>query len=112
MSDLTLIAEEILETMRAMDEACHAVKAMETAHRVAESADEKHDIKQTLHEETKLATFDVFRNKMLDLHERLSKLKIVLDNEEAFAVDELVDAISMANTGHRAEYRKTPRMNE
>jgi hypothetical protein len=112
MSDLTLIAEDILETMRAMDEASHALKTMEAAHRAAEATDEKHDIKQTLHEETNLATFDVFRTKMLDLHERLSKLKIVLDNEEAFAVDELVDAISMANTGHRAEYRRTPRMNE
>jgi hypothetical protein len=112
MSDLTLIAEDILETMRAMDEASHALKTMEAAHRAAEAADEKHDIKQTLHEEENLATFDVFRTKMLDLHARLSKLKIVLDNEEAYAVDELVDAISMANTGHRAEYRRTPRMNE
>jgi hypothetical protein len=36
----------------------------------------------------------------------------VLDDEEAFAIDELADALSMANAGHRAEYRKTPRMNE
>jgi hypothetical protein len=115
MSDLTLIAEDILNAMKTMEEASHAMKAMNEAHRVAEAAevaDEKHSIKQTLHEETNLATFDLFRTKMMELHERLSKLKVVLDNEEAFAVDELVDAISIANTGHRAEYRRTPRMNE
>jgi len=49
---------------------------------------------------------------MMELHDRLSKLKIVLDNEEAFAIDELMDALSVANTGHRADYRRTPHMNE
>jgi hypothetical protein len=112
MSDLTLIAEDILNAMQAMDEARHAMKAMGEAHHATQAADESHPITQTLHEETNLAAFDFFRTKMLELHDRLSKLKIVLDNEEAFAVDELVDALSMANTGHRAEYRRTPRMNE
>ena len=65
-----------------------------------------------LREKTDYVAFDTFRTKMSELEERLSKLKIVLDNEEAFAMDELADALSMANTGHRAEYRKTPRMNE
>lgn len=92
MSDLTLIAEEILETMRAMDEAYHATKV--------------------LREKTDHVAFDEFRAKMSELEERLSKLKMVLDNEEAFAMDELADALSMAYTGHRAEYRRTPRMNE
>ena len=49
---------------------------------------------------------------MIELHEHLSKLKMVLDNEEAFAMDELMDAMSKAYSGHRADYRKTPRMNE
>jgi len=111
MSDLTLIAEDIRNVMQAMDEACHAMKTVR-AHQAAQAADESHPITQTLYEDPDLAAFDLFRTKMMQLHDRLSKLKTVLDNEEAFAVDELVDALSMANTGHRAEYRKTPRMNE
>jgi hypothetical protein len=112
MSDLTLIAEDILDTMHAMDEAYHALKAVRELRLTSQAADEPHPITQTLYEDPDLAAFDLFRTKMMELHERLSKLKIVLDNEEAFAVDELVDALSMANTGHRAEYRRTPRMNE
>jgi len=91
MSDLTLIAEDILNAMQAMDEAYHATQA--------------------LREKTDHVAFDTFRTKMSELEERLTKLKMVLDNEEAFAMDELADALSMVNTGHRAEYRKTPRMN-
>lgn len=90
MSDITLIAEDILNAMHAMDEAYHATQA--------------------LREKTDYIAFDTFRTKMSDLEERLTKLKMVLDNEEAFAMDELADALSMVNTGHRAEYRKTPRM--
>jgi len=92
MSDLTLIAEDILDTMHALDEAYHAT--------------------QELRVKTDYVAFDTFRTKMSELEERLSKLKMVLDNEEAFAMDELADALSMANAGHRAEYRRTPRMNE
>ena len=92
MSDLTLIAEDILDTMHAMDEAYHAT--------------------QVLREKTDYVAFDTFRVKMSELEKRLSKLKMVLDNEEAFAVDELADAFSIAVTGHRAEYRRTPRMNK
>jgi hypothetical protein len=92
MSDVTLIAEDIINTMRAMDEAYHAT--------------------QVLRETTDHVAFDAFRAKMSELEERLTKLKIVLDNEEAFAMDELMDALSMAYSGHRAEYRRTPRMNE
>ncbi len=92
MSDLTLVAEEILETMQVMEDAYHATQA--------------------LRENTDHATFDEFRARMLALQERLKKIKMVLDNEEAFAVDELMDAISLAYSGHRAEYRRTPRMNE
>jgi hypothetical protein len=92
MSDLTLIAEDILDTMHAMDEAYHAT--------------------QELRVKTDYVAFDTFRVKMSELEKRLSKLKMVLDNEEAFAMDELADAFSVAVTGHRTEYRRTPRMNE
>lgn len=91
MSDITLIAEDILNTIHAIEEAHAATK--------------------TLQNNVDTGALNAFRLKMLALQERLEKLKVVLDNEEAFAVDELVDAISKAYTGHPAEYRRTPRMN-
>ena len=91
MSDLTLIAEDILEAMQ----------AVEDAHKAA----------QDLRAKNNHIAFDAFRNRMVELQDRLSKLKMVLDNEEAFAMDELMDAMSKAYSGHRADYRKTPRMN-
>jgi hypothetical protein len=92
MSDLTMIAEHIHEVMQ----------AIEDAHRASEN----------LREEANHKTFDAFRERMLELQEHLGKLKMVLDNEEAYAMDELVDALSRAYTDHRAEYRRTPRMAE
>ena len=92
MSDMTLIAEDIVNTMQAVEEAYHA--------------------SENLRKESDPVAFDAFRAKMLELHDHLSKLKIVLDNEEAFAMDELMDAMTFAYSGHRTEYRKTPRMNE
>lgn len=92
MSDLTLIAEDILNTMQAVEEA--------------------HHVAQELRAKNNHAAFDAFRAKMIELHDRLSKLKMVLDNEEEFAMDELMDAMSKVYSGHRANYRKTPRMND
>ena len=92
MSNMTLIAEDILNTMQAVDDA--------------------YQVTEKLRKAADPIVFDAFRARMIELHDRLSKLKMVLDNEEAFAMDELMDAMSIANTGHRAEYRKTPRMNE
>ncbi len=88
MSDLTLIAEYIHDAMQAIEEANRA--------------------SQDLKENANHQTFDAFRTRMSELQEHLRKLKMVLDNEEAYAVDELVDAISIVYTGHRADYRRTP----
>ena len=38
---------------------------------------------------------------MRQLEERQRKIQIVLNNEEAYAVDELVDALSQVFSGHR-----------
>ena len=91
MSDMTLIAEDILNTLNAIEEAHH------TAEELRRNNDH--------------ASFDTFRTKMDELHDRLTKLKMILDNEEAFAMDELMDAMSRVYSSHGAEYRKTPRMN-
>ena len=92
MSDLTTMAEYIHDAMQAVDEAHHASNKLKV---------------NANHE-----TFDAFRAKMLELREHLRKLKMVLDDEEAYAMDELMDALSKVYTEHRAEYRRTPRMKE
>jgi len=92
MSDLTLIAEDILNVMHATEEAYHATRLMR--------------------ENPDPTVIDLFRTKMIALQERLEKIKMVLDNEEAWAIEELADALSMMNAGHHTEYRRTPRMNE
>jgi hypothetical protein len=90
MSDLTLIAEDILEAMHATEDAYHATLA--------------------LRKNTDPAALDEFRTRMSALQERLEKIKMVLDNEEAYFMEELADALSMMNAGHHTEYRRTPRM--
>jgi len=92
MSDLTQIAEYIHSAMQAVKEA--------------------HDATEKLEDDANHAAFDAFRAKMAVLQEHLSKLKMVLDNEEAYAMDELMDALSEVYSGHRADYRRTPRMAE
>jgi ribosomal protein L17 len=92
MSEMTLIAEDILKAMEAVEEA--------------------HNATQELRENVDQIAFRSFRAKMAMLEDHLSKLKMVLDNEEAYAMDELMDALSQAYSGHRADYRRTPRMRE
>lgn len=90
MSELTLMAERIIDAMGAVDEAHHAGNEL---------------CVETNHEK-----FAAFRKKMAELHDHLSNLKQVLDNEEVYAMDELIDALSKAYTGHGINYRKTPHM--
>lgn len=92
MSDLTLIAEYIHDAMEAVDEA--------------------HQAGNELREDVNHRAFEAFRIKMAELEDHLKKLKSVLDNEQAYAMDELMDALSAAYSGHRADYRRTPRMRE
>ncbi len=90
MTDWNLMTENIRNAMQAMDEAQRA--------------------KEELLTQPTPDKFAVFRAQMQELTEHLTKLKTVLDNEEAYAVDELSDWLSQAFTGHRTEYRHTPRM--
>jgi hypothetical protein len=92
MSELTMMAETIREAMRAVEEA-HAATV-------------------ELGETTNHETFNAFKVKMTELEEHLTKLMMVLDNEEAYAMDQLMDALSRAYSDHRADYRRTPRMQE
>ena len=90
MTDWDMMTENIRLAMQAMDEAQRARDALQ-----AQPTPDK---------------FDAFRAQMQELIEHLSNLQTVLDDEEKFAVDELADWLSSVFTGHRADYRHTPRM--
>ncbi len=85
---------------------------VEYIHTAMQAVDEAHSAAKQLEQDTNHANFQAFCKKMAELQERQKKIKMVLDNEEAFAVDELMDALSMALTGHGADYRRTPRWND
>ncbi len=82
----------------------------EYIHNAMQAVDEAHDASHDLRKNATVETFDEFRARMAELTEHLSRLQTVLNNEEAFAVDELVDWISKAYTGKPSTYRRTPRM--
>ncbi|MBI5295740.1 MAG: hypothetical protein HY869_09710 [Chloroflexi bacterium] len=90
MTDWDMMTENIRNAMQAMDEAQRA--------------------RQALLEQPTPDKFDAFRAEMQELTEHLTQLQTVLADEESFAVDELADWLSQVFTGHRAEYRHTPRM--
>ena len=92
MSELDLIAEYIHNAMQAVEETHKAGDAFKDGPNAEKLA--------------------ALRQQMSELQERLKKLQMVLNNEEAYAIDELVDALSKAYTGHVSEYRRTPRMSE
>ncbi len=87
-------------------------QVVEYIHNAMEAVDEAHDRTEELRENTNHETFDAFREQMNVLLEHLGKLKMVLDNEEAYAMDELMDALSRVYSGHSADYRRTPRMSQ
>ena len=63
-----------------------------------------------LRENANLETFDNFRAQLEGLTEQLTQLQTVLNNQEAFALDEMADWLSKAFTGQNSPYRRTPRM--
>ncbi len=85
---------------------------LEYIHSAMQAVDRAHTAAEQLKQDTNHANFDAFCTRMAELQERQIKMKTVLDNEEAYAVDELVDALSMMFSGHPAAYRRTPRMRE
>ena len=92
MSELAMITEYIQ----------NAIQAVEETRRAGEE----------LKNDPGTEKLKALRNEMAELRDHLSKLLMVLDNEEAYAMDELVDALSKAYIGHAADYRRTPRMAE
>ncbi len=82
----------------------------ECIHNAMHTVDKAHAATRQLRENANPETFDNFRAQMEQLTEHLAKLQMVLDNQEAFAVDELTDWLSKAFTGEPCGYRRTPRM--
>lgn len=83
---------------------------VEYVQRAMDALDKAQDAKNELRKKTTPETFDEFRIKMDELIEHLTRLQTVLDNQEAFALDEMADWLSKAFTGNLSEYRRTPRM--
>lgn len=83
---------------------------VETIQRAMEAVDKAHEAASELRENVTPKTFDHFREQMDELCEHLTLLQTVLENQEAFALDEVADWLSEAFTGYPSEYRRTPRM--
>ncbi len=90
MTDWNMITENIRLAMQALDEAQHA--------------------KDKLLATPTSDQFDAFRAQMQELTVRLSELQTILNDEKAYAVDELNDWLSQVLAGHHAEYRRTSHM--
>lgn len=69
-----------------------------------------HEASRQLREKATPETFDNFRAQLEALSKNLTDLQTVLNNQEAFALDELADWLSKAFTGQLSPYRRTPRM--
>lgn len=83
---------------------------VESIQRAMEAVDEAHEASNELRENVTPETFDQFRAKMDELTKELTQLQTVLENQEAFALDEMADWLSEAFCGSPSEYRRTPRM--
>ena len=82
----------------------------EYIHNAMHVVDKAHSASRQLRENANPETFDNFRAQLEELTKRLTQLEIVLNNQEAFALDELADWLSKAFTTEPSPYRRTPRM--
>ncbi len=83
---------------------------VEHIQRAMEGVDKAHEATRELREKVTPETIDQFQQEVEELKEHLTKLQTVLDNQEAFALDELADWLSQAFSGRHSDYRRTPRM--
>ncbi|MEO8354529.1 MAG: hypothetical protein ABI621_01310 [Chloroflexota bacterium] len=82
----------------------------EYMHNAMEAVDKAQEASQEFRQNVTPETFDEFRALMGELTEHLTRLQTVLNNQEAFALDQMADWLSEAFTGNPSEYRRTPRM--
>ena len=79
-------------------------------HNAMQAVDDAHKASNKLRENGTPETFSEFQTQMQELTEHLTKLQTVLDNQEAFALDEAADWLSKVFGGEEPSYRRTPRM--
>jgi len=82
----------------------------EYIHNAMHVVDKAHAATRQLRENASPETYENFVAQMQELIGHLAKLQKVLDNQEAFALDEFADWLSKGFTGKPSEYRRTPRM--
>jgi len=85
---------------------------VESIHNAMIAVDRAHEASNGLRERATPEAFNEFRTQMQELTEHLAKLQTVLDNQEAFALDQIADWLSEAFTGKLSDYRRTPRMDK
>lgn len=83
---------------------------IESIQRAMQAVDKAHEASNELRQKATPETLDQFRVQIAELTKHLSELQTVLDNQEAFALDEMADWLSQAFSGTASEYRRTPRM--
>ena len=83
---------------------------VEYIRRAMEALDRAHEASNELREKTTPEKFDEFHEKLDVLTEELTRLQTVLDHQEAFALDEMADWLSLGLSGTPSEYRRTLRM--
>jgi inorganic triphosphatase YgiF len=83
---------------------------VEYIQRAMDALDKAHEATNELREKATPEALDQFRVEIDELTEHLTQLQSVLNNQEAFALDELADWLSEAFTGNPSDYRRTPRM--
>lgn len=82
----------------------------EYIHNAMQAVDKAHEATNGLRKNTTPEALDEFRSHMGELAEHLTKLQRVLGHQEAFALEEMADQLSVLLGGKRPEYRSTPRM--
>jgi hypothetical protein len=82
----------------------------EYIHNAMQAVDKAHEVSNDLRENATPEVFDEFRSHMNELTEHLTKLQKVLDNQGAFAFEEMADWLNTAFEGRHPGYRRTPRM--
>lgn len=71
----------------------------ESIHNAMHVVDKAHVASVQLRKNANPETFDNFRAQLSELTEDLARLQVVLNNQEAFALDELADWLSKGFTG-------------
>ena len=82
----------------------------EYIHNAMHVVEKAHVASRQLRENATPETFDNIRTQLQELTGHLTEIQTVLNNQEAFALDEMADWLSKAFTGQPSPYRRTPRM--